>query len=190
MRAFIAIELPVKIKDSLSDIQNKLKNENLKVSWVKPQNLHLTLKFLGDIPFEKLEQIKKITEAAIKASPGFKVKLEGLGVFPSLRAGRIIWVGVNQPPPELNQLAEQLEEKLTETGIPVENRDFSAHITIGRIRNCPSPSHLEKALSKIEMDMPGYDWEFNCERISLFESTLCPAGPTYTPLKEFNLKTA
>jgi len=190
MRAFIAIELPAKIKDALSEIQNKLKNENLKTSWIEPQNLHLTLKFLGNLPIEKLEQIKKIAAATIKASPGFKVKLECLGVFPDLRAGRIIWVGANQPPLELKQLVKQLEGQLTETGIPKENRDFCAHITIGRIRNCLSPSNLGKALDKIAMDMPDYDFEFNCGRITLFESTLGPAGPTYTALKEFNLKTA
>jgi 2'-5' RNA ligase len=188
MRVFIAIQLPAAIKETLSGIQHKLKAENLNINWVKAQNLHLTLKFLGDIPCEQLEKIHRIIAEVAGITAGFKIKLEKLGVFPNLRAGRIIWVGANQPPLELKQFAEQLETKLTDTGIPRENRDFCAHITIGRIKNYLGPSDLKKALDKIGMDMPDYKWEFDCEKITLFESVLGPAGPTYTALKEFNLK--
>ncbi|MCK9430280.1 MAG: RNA 2',3'-cyclic phosphodiesterase [Candidatus Omnitrophica bacterium] len=187
MRAFIAIELPAKIKDALIGIQHKLNTEKIRISWVKPQNLHLTLKFLGDISPEQLEKIKTTAKKIADNSGGFKVKLRKLGVFPNLRAGQIIWVGTDEAPSSLKQLAQQLETGLAESGIPKELRPFCAHITIGRIKNRPAASDLQKALDRVKINTsdPG---EFNCEKVILFESTLGPGGPVYTALKELNLK--
>jgi len=215
MRAFIAIELPTEIKDALSGIQEKLRIEHLKllsnkilpslrgrmsnlkakvnnvresISWVNPQNLHLTLKFLGDISPDMLNEIKQTITEIAKTASGFKIRLEAAGVFPNLHAARIIWIGDNQTPLELKQITQQMEIRLTDSGIPQEQRDFRPHITIGRIKSRLLPSDLEKALEKIEKDITEAGWEFDCREITLFESTLGPAGPTYRILDQFNLK--
>ena len=185
MRAFIAIELPAGIKDALSGMQTKSPKES--ISWVKSQNLHLTLKFLGDISLEQLNKIKQLIIGITKTIPGFKIKLNNLGVFPNMHTTRIIWIGADHPPLELKQLTEQLETKLAGSGTPQEQRTFRAHITIGRIRSHLVPSDLKKVIDKIENDMAGLNWEFNCDEITLFESTLGPGGPVYTILDKFNL---
>jgi 2'-5' RNA ligase len=187
MRAFIAIELPIAIKDALSKIQDKLEAEKLQINWVKSQNLHLTLKFLGDISSEQLIQIKQLITEITKTASGFKIKLETLGVFPNAHAPRIVWIGTNQPPLELKQLAQQLETRLPVSGIPREGRSFHAHITIGRIKSRLIPSDLEKAFDKVEKDVINASWELECGRITLFESTLGPGGPTYTVLGKFKI---
>ncbi|MFA6130049.1 MAG: RNA 2',3'-cyclic phosphodiesterase [Candidatus Omnitrophota bacterium] len=187
MRAFIAIELSAGVKDSISRIQEKLKTEPLKINWVKPQNLHLTLKFLGDISPEQLSRIKQIISGITK-TPGFRIKLNTLGVFPDMAAARIIWIGDNQPTLELKQLAEQLEIKLEISGIARQPKPFSAHITIGRIKSRLLLSDLQKVIDKIKRDMEGTNWEFDCSKVTLFESTLGPGGPAYTMLDQFNLK--
>jgi RNA 2',3'-cyclic 3'-phosphodiesterase len=188
MRAFIAIELPVEIRDGISRIQDKLKAELPKVNWVKPQNLHLSLKFLGDISPEQLYNIKRTTTEIIETNTDFKIELESLGVFPDLHAARIIWIGTNHPCLELKQLGEQLETRLVESGITQEKRTFCAHITIGRIKTYPIASDLKKSIDKVGGVIACANWEFNCREIVLFESTLGSSGPTYTILERFNLK--
>ncbi|MBU0548560.1 MAG: RNA 2',3'-cyclic phosphodiesterase [Candidatus Omnitrophica bacterium] len=185
MRTFIAIELPIEIKNSLSKIQEKL-TQTLKISWVKPQNLHLTLKFLGDISPKQLNKIRQIITEITKTTSDFKIKLETLGIFPNAHAARIIWIGANQLPLELKQLTERLETRLAESGIPQEQRFFCAHITIGRIKSHFIPSDLKKAFDKVENDVTGANWEFDCKEITLFESTLGPDGPTYIALERLN----
>jgi RNA 2',3'-cyclic 3'-phosphodiesterase len=188
MRAFIAIELPIEIKDALSKIQEKLKAPLPKVIWGKPQKLHFTLKFLGNITPEQLYTIKQITAEITKAAAGFKIKLGHLGVLPDWQAARIICIGANQPPLELKQLAEQLEIRLAESSLPLEERPFYAHITIGRIKTQLIPSDLRKSLDKVENDLSCANWEFDCREIVLFESALGPGGPTYTALEKFKLR--
>jgi len=188
MRAFIAIELPLEIKDALLRIQDKLKARLPEISWVKPLNLHLTLRFLGEISPEQLSEIKQIITEITKTTSGFKIKLETLGVFPNLHAARIIWIGANQPPLELKQLAEQLETRLVESGIPQEQRSFCAHITISRIKSSLKSLSLEKELEKIKNDFASANWEFDCGGITLFESTLGPRGATYTALKKASFR--
>lgn len=190
MRSFIAIELPIEIKDALLRIQDKLKTHLPEINWIKPLNLHITLKFLGDISLKQLSEIKQIITEITKTTSCFKIKLEALGVFPNLHAARIIWIGANQPPLELKQLAEQLEIRLVESGIPQEQRSFCAHITIGRIKSHLIPSDLKKALDKIEKDAADANWEFDCRGITLFESTLGVQGATYTVLEKANLRIA
>ena len=169
-------------------LRTGLDNDRESINWVKPQNLHLTLKFLGDISPEQLNGIKEIIIEITKTVAGFKIKLEAAGVFPNLNTARIIWVGADQPPPELKQLVQQLETRIAETEIPWEQRDFRAHITIGRIKNRLNPSDLKNTLDNLEKNVTGANWEFDCRKITLFESSLGPGGPTYTALDQFNLK--
>ena len=182
MRAFIAVELPSDTKNTLVKIQDKLKIILPKVSWVKPANLHLSLKFLGEISANQLECTQQVITEIVKTSAPFEIKLETLGVFPDFRTARIIWIGTNQPPPELIQLAGQLETRLLKIGLPKEEHPFRTHITLGRVRNPLVPADLEKGLDKVKNDC--VDVKFNAEGITLFQSVLGPGGPTYNILKE------
>ena len=188
MRAFIAIQLPPGIKDALAGLQRKLKTKEIQISWVKPQNLHLTLKFLGNIQPVKLIEIEATLEGIIKNSAGFRIQLETLGAFPSVRAGRIIWVGARRVAPELKTLAGLIETGLEKTGIPKEKRAFSAHITIGRIKRIPPGFNLQDIFDKAG-NLPGaLGWELNCQKVVLYESRLSPGGADYREIKEFNFK--
>lgn len=202
MRAFIAIELPLKIKDAISKIQVKLKTTLPKISWVKPINLHLTLKFLGEIPSKKLDDINQIISEITQPTTGFGIKLETIGVFPNTAEARIIWIGTEEVPETLKQIIGQLETKLGEYGIAKEKRPFRAHITLGRLRNHIMPSELENSIGNIKADMVHENLEFVTRGITLFQSTLkpegyCvasnsqshkPSGPAYRVLKKANFK--
>ncbi len=188
MRAFIAIDLPSNIKDAISKMQEKLKISLPKVSWVAPVNLHLTLKFLGEISPKQLDSINQIISETVKTIPGFKIKLESLGAFPNEACARIIWIGTDQAPKALEQIAAQLETKIAELGIPKEDRPFRAHITIGRIKHRLIPSDLEKGINQVKSDLVYANLEFNARGITLFQSTLGKQGPTYTVLKETSFK--
>ncbi|MFA4854491.1 MAG: RNA 2',3'-cyclic phosphodiesterase [Candidatus Omnitrophota bacterium] len=185
MRAFIAIELPASIKDALSKIQDELKAVLPKVNWVKPQNLHLTLKFLGEISPGQLDAIKHIITEVSQGTAVFKIKLDDLGVFPDLRQARTIWIGINQDT-IAKQIAGLLETKVAGIGIAKEKREFSSHITIGRIKIPLNPVDLERELKKAKNDVVYANMEFNTGGITLFKSVLGPAGAAYTVLKEAN----
>jgi 2'-5' RNA ligase len=184
MRAFIAINLPSDIKNYLSKLQDQLKTTLPKIGWVKPANLHLSLKFLGEISSKQAENIQQIIAAIIKTTLPFEIKLETLGVFPDYQTARIIWIGTHQPPPGLKQLAEQLEKKLPKTGIPEEGRFFQAHITLGRIKQPLIAVDLEKTLNTLKSELTAGNLKFNAGGVTLFQSLLGPGGPTYNILKE------
>jgi len=185
MRAFIAIELPSAIKNTLAKIQDESKTALSKINWVRPPNLHLSLKFLGEIFLKQLEPAKQIIATIAKTTLPFEIKLETLDVFPNFRQARIIWIGTHQPPAQLTQLAAQLEKKFLDLGIPKEPHAFQAHITLGRIKHMIIPSaDLEKQLDNLNNKIANMHLKFNPEGITLFQSVLGPGGPTYSILKE------
>lgn len=184
MRAFIAIKLPLDIKNALTKIQDKLKTLLPKISWVKPANLHLSLKFLGEISLNQLKDAQQIIAETAKTTLPFEIELKNLDVFPSYRQARIIWIGIDQPPLQLKQLAAQLEKSFLESGIPEEQRAFQAHITLGRIKHPIAPSDLEKNLNRLKNKITDMNLKFNIRGITLFQSVLGPNGPTYSILKE------
>lgn len=187
MRTFIAIALPEQIKDTLAALEQELKKTNADVKWVTPENIHLTLKFLGEIDEKKLEKIKLILDETAKDRPGFLLGLSGVGAFPKINSPRVIWAGVSKGEAEVRQIAGELEEKIASVGIAKEKRPFSGHITIGRTRSSLNQEKLVKGLE----NLAGFlNQEFPVNKITLFKSTLTPLGPNYEILKETALKTA
>jgi len=189
MRTFIAIELPKNIKDSLSQLQAELKSSNADVKWVAPENIHLTLKFLGEIDDKKSEKIIQIIEEVAKGKNKFQVRISLLGAFPKIGSPRVIWVGIEAGDKETKEIAEELEEKIAKIGVPKEKRPFSSHITIGRLRSPLKREILIKYL-KEKSGLGGKILEFSADKITLFKSTLTPKGPIYEILKETILKTS
>jgi len=190
MRVFIAIELPQAIKDSLNSIQEKLKTSGADVKWVRPQNIHLTLKFLGEISEEQLAKIKTTLDNTAKDKKKFSIRISSLGAFPKINSPRVIWVGIDKGDREIQELAKALEERIEKIGIPKEDRSFSSHITIGRIRSNQARDKLVATLKSLENHFKETPQELVVQRISLFKSTLTPQGPIYEVLKEVNLTTA
>jgi len=189
MRTFLAIELPSKIKESLANIQNQLKTTDADVKWVEPQNIHLTLKFLGEVDDKKLSRISEIMDDIAGNSNSFYIQISSLGAFPKIDFPRVIWVGIEKGDKETKEIARALEEKIAkEAGIPKEDRPFSSHITIGRTRSSLNRIKLIQELKKLAIGLEQNNLDFPVAKITLFKSTLTPKGPLYEALKETNLK--
>lgn len=189
MRTFIAIELPKEIKQELAKIQEQLKASGADVKWVKPESIHLTLKFLGEIEERKLEQINQILQEVTKNKSTFQASISSLGAFPKIQYPRVIWVGINNGDEQTKKLAEDLEERIEKIGIPKEKRVFSTHITIGRVRTPNKRKELIQCLDKLSNLFEGKNLGWEVRKITLFKSTLTPEGPIYEALKEAALTT-
>ncbi|OGX43785.1 MAG: 2'-5' RNA ligase [Omnitrophica WOR_2 bacterium RIFCSPLOWO2_12_FULL_51_8] len=187
MRAFIAIDLPAEIKQALSKLQDGLKLSGADVKWVEPKNIHLTLKFLGEITEESTAKIHGIIAAAAAVNPLFQARIAALGAFPSAGSPRVIWAGIDQGGEEAKKIAGQLEEKIAKLGIPREKRAFSSHITLGRTRSSKDKESLRQGLEKAAAELAGKNLIFCVREITLYKSSLTPAGPIYTALSRENL---
>lgn len=187
MRTFIAIELPQQIKDRLSELQALFKNSGADVKWVNPKDIHLTLKFLGEVDEEKSLKIAGVIENIAKASRQFEISLSSAGAFPKIEFARVIWIGIAKGDLETKTLAKELDERLEKLGIAKEERPFSSHITIGRVRSSLNKDKLIKALKEAEGYFSGKDIGFEVTKITLFKSTLTSGGAVYEALKEANI---
>ena len=180
MRAFIAIDLPERIKGKIAELENDLKKCDLVFRWVKPKNLHLTLKFLGDIT---QEQAGKIKEAIAKVSgkfAAFETSFNGFGFFPNERGPRIFFISIDKGE-LLKSIAGELEEELEILGFEKENR-FKSHITLARIKDLKNIESL-KAKTKNTCLNEG----FLIESITLHKSILTKEGPIYEEIFKSNL---
>lgn len=192
MRTFIAIELPKEILDLLAKIQSGLKASGADVKWVEPKNIHLTLKFLGELNDEKLEKAVRGLEDTAGENNPFRMRIASAGAFPRIEYPRVIWLGIDKGDKEAKKISDELEERLQKSGIPREERPFSAHITLGRTRSALGRekliSGLKTAAAALAKENSG-SLEFPVTKLVLFKSELSPKGPVYDALKEANLKT-
>jgi 2'-5' RNA ligase len=189
MRTFIAIELPQDIKDAISRVQVKLKATGADVKWVAPSNIHLTLKFLGEIDEKTRDAVIEVMQEISSGIGQFPVKLGSIGAFPRIQSPRIIWIGLSQGHDQIKTIAQRLETELETCGLAKENREFSSHITIGRIRSLKNNDALAAGISKLDGTVTENLGEFLAGNITLFKSTLTPQGPIYEKLQETSLKT-
>jgi 2'-5' RNA ligase len=185
MRAFIAIELSPEIKDSLARIQTHLKYSGADIKWIDTGNIHLTLKFLGDITGEKCEKIKSVLDEITKNTKSFEISIKGIGAFPNINYPRVIWIGLDKGVIESKALSEKIEEETLKAGAQKEARPFAPHLTIGRVR---SPKNKEDLKEKIGACQIPITKPHLVSSILLFESKLSPKGPTYTKLHESKLQ--
>ncbi len=184
MRAFIAIELSPEINDSLSQIQSHLKYSEADVKWIETGNIHLTLKFLGDITEEKCAKIRSILDAISGSTKPFEISIKDIGAFPNINYPRVIWVGLDKGTAESKAFAENIVEELLKIGFQKEPRPFAPHLTIGRVR---SPKNKEVLKEKIGNCQLPITKSHSVVSVVLFESKLSPKGPTYTKLHEARL---
>lgn len=178
MRVFLATEVPAAARRLIRDLIERESEKALPVKWVAFENLHITLKFLGEIDEGKKGKITPAIAAVCQRHRPFTVILEGLGCFPGPRNPRVLWVGVEQGAAAVGALAAELEEALARFGFDKEGR-FHPHLTIGRVKR---PCRVEGLLeSKIRTD------PFEVASVVLFSSTLRPEGPSYDELERFVL---
>jgi 2'-5' RNA ligase len=183
-RTFIAFELPENIVACLERLQQALKQHKLNIRWVNPQNIHLTLKFLGDIPvgrYPEIESAIRLTTQAIEPPALF---VTGMGVFPTIKNARVLWTGLGGETEVLVKLQQNLETQLSGLGIKKENRSFKAHLTLGRIKRRVDPAQLLKAIRACCEFTP---LKFNAKHVVLYQSNLKPSGAVYTPLFKASL---
>ncbi|PIQ88836.1 MAG: RNA 2',3'-cyclic phosphodiesterase [Candidatus Omnitrophica bacterium CG11_big_fil_rev_8_21_14_0_20_42_13] len=187
MRTFIAIELSKELQNKLNFLEDKLKHNSADVKWVKPENIHLTLKFLGNTGEEKLEPIKKILDNLAVRFKKFSLEISGLGAFPGLKSPRVIWIGSNVINDNQNiilNMVKILDEELEKLGFPKEKKRFHAHATIGRVRSSKNMQILKESLEKNIKFKAGI---LEANKISLIQSTLTPSGSIYTPIHTVKL---
>jgi len=184
MRTFIAIELDETIRNELAQVQARLQYSGADVKWVEPGNIHLTLKFLGEVSEEKVKQASSILEAIARRFQPFEITVQGIGVFPKPDFPRVVWAGLTQGHEKTSDLAHAVEDSLENIGFQRESRPFSSHLTIGRVRSPKNKAVLkEKILStKIEKHLAQ-----TIDSLTLFRSELTSTGPIYTKIFEAKL---
>jgi len=184
MRLFIAVNISENNHKKIAGIRTILKKAGADIKWVTDENIHITLKFLGDTGEEKLAGIKAKIETAIAGTKQFEICLDCCGFFPSEISPRIFFIGIKNGSKNLSGIAGKLDAELSEIGFSKETRPFAAHITIGRFRSGKGSEKLAKEAVKF----PGETIRETVEKISLIKSTLTPAGPVYETVEEFCLE--
>ena len=188
MRVFTAIEIPPEIKTALLETQRDFKKLDIDVKWVEPQNIHLTLKFLGEINQGQSESIITVLDGIVQNKNTYKIGLGEVGIFPNISSPRIIWIGLEDGIGETKQIFLETEAGLKELGFGKEERIFSPHITLGRIRSFKNKHLLKEMVSCKNNRLKESPLEFFAGGITLFSSTLTPKGPIYEPIKKFTLR--
>ena len=187
IRSFIAIELSDQARAGLTDLQNQLKTivPPNTVRWTAPQNVHLTLHFLGNVTASDIDEVAHALQTVTSHAPPFALRLEGLGCFPNTRRPRIVWVGVSGETETLDRLYHDLGKKLKQgIGFEPDKRPYSPHLTIGRVKKGVPPRRLSQLGQAIEQEQTnvGQLAALEVAEIGLIKSELTPTGSIYTSL--------
>jgi 2'-5' RNA ligase len=186
MRTFIAIEIPDEIKAGLTEAQRSLRDSGaVDASWTRPEGIHLTLKFLGEVSETKVPDIMNGLRRAAEGIGPFRLEVIGMGTFPNPRNARVVWVGLSGDREKLSRLQAAVEETLSGIGFERDERPFTPHLTLGRIKYIRSRDKLLTALEEVkDVHLPGFD----VSTVSLMKSELRPSGAVYTEMGRVELK--
>jgi len=184
-RTFCAIDLSPEVRERLAGHAQQLrqKNPEANASWSRPENVHLTLKFFGDVPTQNLPKISAAASRVAKQFSTFQIRIGGTGVFPRRSRPQVLWIGVEDSGGQLSDLQQRLEEELAREGFAKEDRGYRPHLTIARLRRPEearrlAEAHIETKFSSIE---------FPVNEFVLFRSELSPKGSRYTPITKHAL---
>jgi 2'-5' RNA ligase len=183
VRAFIAVDLSIEVQRGLEGVLGQLQPalHGAPVRWVPPRNMHLTLKFLGDVSPKNLEMIKGILAAEAENHSPFEIQVGELGAFPSIRRPRVVWIGV-QAPPALEKLQHEIDLQTARLGYPQEERKFTPHLTLGRVGRNASPKDADKIAEVLSATPVGLLGSTRIREVYLYRSDLNPQGAVYTRL--------
>jgi RNA 2',3'-cyclic 3'-phosphodiesterase len=179
LRAFIAVELPENVQAALHLVQEKLKSYQFKATWTRPENIHLTLKFLGDIKQDEVAPIVSVMEQAAKDCRPMTLRSQAIGFFPGVKQPRVLWTGISGQTEALAELQGKIDRGLASLEIPREKKPFTGHLTLGRIKGGGNPGmfiDIMKTYQNMTTDA------FFADSVHLFQSRLMPSGPIYTKL--------
>lgn len=183
VRVFLAVELDVSVREALACLQDQLRSKLPRIAWVRPQSIHLTVKFLGDVEEAQVQPIRQGVTDAVEGCPSFFTQVERLGVFPHLRVPRVLWLGLTGDIAKLQSLVTAVDQALLPLGFQPESRPFSPHLTLARIKE--RARDVGQALEKSQI----LEQSISCggltvDRVCLFKSDLKPSGAVYTKLWE------
>ncbi len=183
IRAFIAISLSPEIYQQLDQVLAGLKNKlpGGSIRWIPAKNIHLTIKFLGDVSISSQELLTQVLQAEVSRHPSFELSVGELGVFPSLRRPHVVWIGV-EAPPELAAVQHGVETEMARLGYAPEERPFSAHLTLGRVARNASPEDIRRISEVLGEYNVGFLGVFRVQSVHLYRSDLQPGGSVYTRL--------
>jgi len=184
MRLFIAIEIPGEIKQKMADVQRRLRDTDVDAGWTRPEGIHLTLKFLGEVPEAKVRDIINGLQRAVEGVGPFRLDVGGAGTFPGPKNARVVWVGISGDVAKLARLQSSVEETISGIGFERDKRAFTPHLTLGRIKYIRSRDKWLKALDELkDIRLSGFD----VEAVSLMKSELKPSGAVYTEVEHIDL---
>lgn len=184
-RLFIAIGFEDNLRKQLAGLQAELKQAQADVRWVASENIHLTLRFIGEVSEEAVPSIKDILKKTIENYRAFEIELKGVGAFPSVNNPRVIWIGCQDPTGQLFRIYQDIERSLIKLGLPGDDHKFSPHITLGRTK---STKNRDKLIKLIKLKQDYKVGRQKVKEITLFQSQLQPTGPIYTVLEQVTLK--
>jgi 2'-5' RNA ligase len=190
LRVFIAIEIPAPVCDAIQKQTARLRQllGNDLIRWVPAQNMHLTLRFIGDTTTSHLDFLKQLLLREAESHPQFSLQLGGLGSFPNSRKPSLIWIGIHAPS-DLTSLQRNIEARAVRLGYAQEERAFLPHLSIGRVRQNVSPPELQKIRTLLDTIQLGNIGTARVDSIHLFKSDLTPSGAIYTKLFSAPLST-
>ncbi len=181
IRAFVCFEIPQELREALGVVISAAKGAGERVSWVRPENIHLTVKFLGEMPRTELAEVSALLREIAGATPRFSISIDRLGAFPNQRRPRVLWAGCSTTPPVARNLAARIDKGMVAFGVAAENRPFRPHLTLGRVKQGG-----EKTMQAL-LQQPFCSYELPCETLVLMRSDLRPGGPVYTPIDKIML---
>ena len=184
IRTFIAIDIPEDIKNKIFEVERKLMQTGANAKWENKEKFHITLKFLGDVEENMIDKIHKTLENALSEFNQFEVQYEGVGCFPGLSKPRVIWVGCKDETGKLNSLRNIVEDEMVKLGFKPEDKEFNAHVTLGRVKKGGALENLIKMLKNI--NFPPVKGKVT--EVLVMKSDLKPTGSVYTVLKKIKLK--
>lgn len=182
-RAFIAVDLSAEVLDRLAQVMERLREEigEDAIRWVPVENMHLTLKFLGDVSVLNVGRVKEIIRASANGYPAFAISVGGLGAFPSPLRARVVWVGV-EGPPDLISIQRMIDVETERLGYASENRPFKPHLTLGRVARNVEPKTLQKIGQVLKERKVGFLGVSQVKEVHLFRSDLQANGAVYSRL--------
>ncbi|MBU0609602.1 MAG: RNA 2',3'-cyclic phosphodiesterase [Armatimonadetes bacterium] len=187
LRLFYGVLLPPEVQQEVAALQQRLAASGVRIKWVEPENLHVTLKFLGELPALALRDLKLVGHKLAADLSPWEVQLQGLGAFPKLSRPQSLWVGVGPGLEPFTHLGKRLNEKLEQEMIAGgDTKPFHPHCTIGRVKQ---PHGLRELTELVQKELDFAPQAFRCDHFQLMCSKLAASGPTYEVLAEFGLGT-
>ena len=188
LRLFIAVEIASQVRSKIARHLNRRVTDLKRIKWVAPDQFHLTLKFLGDVPQTEMHHVIRAIESACGRIEPFDLVFEEIGAFPNAEHPRTLWVGVSEGVEESTDLAEAIDAELAEIGFPRESRRFTPHLTIGRVKKGAHEDDSGLDAFLLPAKGPAFFGVSSVDSVTLFSSELSRGGPKYEPLAEIGLK--